>query len=146
MTSLYWDAPWLCFWWLAYISFKYQTWFSLRFRIDSIGFSFLSQQELKCSPPSDENLTWRNQFHSHSIGFRQHSNIMLWVKGKLSQYVVAAPCHIFTFFSEMFHWPGDMVDWFLGMCPGCRLNIKTAFPRFGDSHVNDKMVVRPSYL
>ena len=29
---------------------------------------------------------------------------------------------------------------------GSRLNIKTAFPRYGDSHVKDKTVVRPSYL
>ena len=27
-----------------------------------------------------------------------------------------------------------------------RLNIKTAFPRYGDSHVKDKTVARPSYL
>ena len=27
-----------------------------------------------------------------------------------------------------------------------RLNIKTIFPRFVDSHVKDKTVVRPSYL
>ena len=26
------------------------------------------------------------------------------------------------------------------------LNIKTVFPRYGDSHVKDKTVVRPSYL
>ena len=30
--------------------------------------------------------------------------------------------------------------------PGPRLNIKTVFPRYADSHVKDKMVVRPSYL
>ena len=33
--------------------------------------------------------------------------------------------------------------------PGCRLNIKTAFPRYGDSYVKDvkyKALVRPSYL
>ena len=29
---------------------------------------------------------------------------------------------------------------------GSRLNIKTVFPRYGDSHVKDKMVARPSYL
>ena len=28
---------------------------------------------------------------------------------------------------------------------GPHLNIKTVFPRYGDSHVKDKMVVRPSY-
>ena len=28
---------------------------------------------------------------------------------------------------------------------GPRLNIKTVFPRYGDSHVKDKTVVRPSY-
>ena len=31
-------------------------------------------------------------------------------------------------------------------CPGPRFNIKTAFPMYGDSHVKDKTVVRPSYL
>ena len=30
--------------------------------------------------------------------------------------------------------------------PGACLNIKTIFPRYGDSHVKDKTVVRPSYL
>ena len=30
--------------------------------------------------------------------------------------------------------------------PGPRLNIKTIFPRYGDSHVKDKTVVRPSFL
>ena len=30
--------------------------------------------------------------------------------------------------------------------PGSRLNIKTVFPRYGDSHVKDKTVARPSYL
>ena len=30
--------------------------------------------------------------------------------------------------------------------PGPRLNIKTVFPMYGDSHVKDKTVVRPSYL
>ena len=30
--------------------------------------------------------------------------------------------------------------------PGLCLNIKTAFLRYGDSHVKDKTVVRPSYL
>ena len=29
---------------------------------------------------------------------------------------------------------------------GPRLNIKTVFPRYGDSHVKDKTVARPSYL
>ena len=29
---------------------------------------------------------------------------------------------------------------------GPRLNIKTVFPRYGDSHVKDKTVMRPSYL
>ena len=29
---------------------------------------------------------------------------------------------------------------------GPRLNIKTIFPRYGDSHVWDKTVERPSYL
>ena len=29
---------------------------------------------------------------------------------------------------------------------GSRLNIKTVFPRYGDSHVKDKTVARPSYL
>ena len=33
-----------------------------------------------------------------------------------------------------------------GQLPGPRLNIKTVFPRYGDSHVKDKTVVRPSYL
>ena len=27
-----------------------------------------------------------------------------------------------------------------------RLNIKTVFPKYGDSHVKDKTVARPSYL
>ena len=33
------------------------------------------------------------------------------------------------------------------MMPGtrARLNIKTVFPRYGDSHVKDKTVERPSY-
>ena len=30
--------------------------------------------------------------------------------------------------------------------PGPRLNIKNIFPRYGDSHVKDKTVARPSYL
>ena len=30
--------------------------------------------------------------------------------------------------------------------PGLRLNIETIFPRYEDSHVKDKMVVRLSYL
>ena len=30
--------------------------------------------------------------------------------------------------------------------PGPRLNIKTVFPRYGDSHVKDKTAVRTSYL
>ena len=30
--------------------------------------------------------------------------------------------------------------------PEPRLNMKTIFPRYGDSHVKDKTVVRPSYL
>ena len=29
---------------------------------------------------------------------------------------------------------------------GPRLNIKTIFPRYGDSHVKDKKVTRPWYL
>ena len=29
---------------------------------------------------------------------------------------------------------------------GSRFNIKTVFPRYGDSHVKDKTVERPSYL
>ena len=29
---------------------------------------------------------------------------------------------------------------------GARFNIKTVFPRYGDSHVKDKTVARPSYL
>ena len=33
------------------------------------------------------------------------------------------------------HWP-----------PGPHLIIKTVFPRYGDSHIKDKTVVRPSYL
>ena len=32
------------------------------------------------------------------------------------------------------------------LLPGSCLNIKTVFPRHGDSHVKDKAVVRPSYL
>ena len=31
-------------------------------------------------------------------------------------------------------------------CPGPHLSIKTIFPRYGDPHVKDKMVVRPAYL
>ena len=30
--------------------------------------------------------------------------------------------------------------------PGPRLNIKTIFPRYGDFHIKDKTVVRPSYI
>ena len=30
--------------------------------------------------------------------------------------------------------------------PGPRLNIKTAFPRYGASYVKDKTVASPSYL
>ena len=30
--------------------------------------------------------------------------------------------------------------------PGPHLNIETVFPRYGDSHVKDKMVARLSYL
>ena len=30
--------------------------------------------------------------------------------------------------------------------PGTHLNIKTVFPRYGDFHVKDKTVARPSYL
>ena len=30
--------------------------------------------------------------------------------------------------------------------PGPRLNVRTVFPRYGDSHVKDKTVARPSYL
>ena len=30
--------------------------------------------------------------------------------------------------------------------PGANLNIKTVFPRYGDSHVKDETVTRPSYL
>ena len=33
-----------------------------------------------------------------------------------------------------------------GQGTGPRLNIKTVFPRYGDSHVKDKTVVRPFYL
>ena len=33
-----------------------------------------------------------------------------------------------------------------GQPPGPRLNIKTVFPRYGDSHVKDKTVTRLSYL
>ena len=33
-----------------------------------------------------------------------------------------------------------------GWSPGPHLNIKTIFPRYGDSHVKDKAVVRLSYL
>ena len=33
-----------------------------------------------------------------------------------------------------------------GRCPGPCLNIKTVFPRYGDSHVKDKAVARPSCL
>ena len=29
---------------------------------------------------------------------------------------------------------------------GTRVNIKTVFPRYGDSHVKDKTVAKPSYL
>ena len=29
---------------------------------------------------------------------------------------------------------------------GPRLNIKSVFPRYGESHVKDKMIPRPSYL
>ena len=34
----------------------------------------------------------------------------------------------------------------LGIWPGPHLNIKTVFSRYGDSHVKDKTVARPSYL
>ena len=34
----------------------------------------------------------------------------------------------------------------IAMSPGPRLNIKTVIPMYGDSHVKDKTVVRPSYL
>ena len=46
--------------------------------------------------------------------------------------------------------PGPLTRW--NHCslhtddPGPRLIIKTIFPRYRDSHVKDKMVVRPSYL
>ena len=33
-----------------------------------------------------------------------------------------------------------------GYWPGGCLNIKTVFPGYGDSHVKDKTVARPSYL
>ena len=32
------------------------------------------------------------------------------------------------------------------LLPWARLNIKTIFPRYGDPHVKDKTVVRPSYF
>ena len=33
-----------------------------------------------------------------------------------------------------------------GEVSGARLNIKTVFPRYGDFHVKDKTVARPSYF
>ena len=44
-----------------------------------------------------------------------------------------------------------MEDWVMAIRgvrrpSGPCLNIKTVFPRYGDSHVKDKTVVRPSYL
>ena len=42
----------------------------------------------------------------------------------------------------MVTWP--LTHWHLD--PGPHLNIKTLYPRYGDSHVKDKMVARPSYL
>ena len=38
-----------------------------------------------------------------------------------------------------------MMSWFPAS-PGPCLNIKTVFPRYGDSHVKDETVVRPSYI
>ena len=35
---------------------------------------------------------------------------------------------------------------FLSRASGPRLNIKTVFPSYGDSHVKDKTVAKPSYL
>ena len=38
------------------------------------------------------------------------------------------------------------VDEFVSTETGPHLNIKTIFPRYGDSHIKDKTVTRPSYL
>ena len=40
-------------------------------------------------------------------------------------------------------WPHELC--YLGR-PGPRLNMKTVYPMYGDSHVKDKTVARPSYL
>ena len=43
-------------------------------------------------------------------------------------------------------WPSMSWRMACGLLPGPRLNIKTFFPRYGDSHVKDKTVARPSYF
>ena len=37
-------------------------------------------------------------------------------------------------------------SWHWSATPGPHFNIKTIFPRYGDSHVKDKTVTKPSYL
>ena len=55
------------------------------------------------------------------------------------QYVNSAEAAAGIFWKKLGHHHGN---W----CPGPRLNINTIFSRYGDSHVKDKTVARPSYL
>ena len=43
-------------------------------------------------------------------------------------------------------YPGELGQYQGNCCPGPCLNINTVFLRYGDSHVKDKTVTRPSYF
>ena len=60
-----------------------------------------------------------------------YHDIILFLCHKWSEQVSQNSCHLLPKWSYT---------------PGPCLNIKTIFSRYGDSHVKDKTVVRPSYL
>ena len=88
------------------------------------GMSFLFQIGFHTEPLVDD---WKN------------SMIHEWQRGRSIFDVVLD-------FRVCFHIPIPLRSDLLPSPPGPRLNIKTVFPRYGDSHVKDKTVARPYYL
>ena len=76
---------------------------------------------------------------------KEKKNNMLFQEGRVRARIVGALIFLAHKKSVQLGWKPCTSKWNI-LVPGPRLNIKIVFPRYGDSHVKDKTVARPSYL
>ena len=89
-------------------------------------------------------------YTDHQVGRNNHRDRnLMFMKVLLWSFFVCLFLIAACVYPRVYKWQmsGNVASGELGeLDPGPCLNIKTVFPRNGDSHVKDKTVVRPSYL